>query len=122
MLQSSLGQYQNPEGAVARFSIPSFNLTCTTVGSGICDEPRTLAYWNPTGANGFLVAWPWNETAKSFQWLLPCGASQYTFQPVTTANNPFSGLAGAPTTGYAGGTLAITYNSVSYTHLRAHET
>jgi hypothetical protein len=110
MLQSNLGQYNHPDQTVARFTIPTSNLTCTTVGSQICDEPRTLAYWNPASANGFLVAWPWNETAESFQWLYSSVTSQYTFQPVTTASNPFSGLAGTPTTGYAGGALAITYN------------
>lgn len=111
MLQSNLGQYATPDANVARFSIPSTNLNCNpSPGNGDCDEPRTLAYWNPSGANGFLVAWPWSETAESFQWLQPSPSSQYTFQSVTTANNPFSGLSGAPSTGYAGGALAVTYN------------
>jgi hypothetical protein len=38
---------------------------------GLCDEPRTPAYWNPNApnaGNGFLVVWPWNENLASFQW------------------------------------------------------
>ena len=44
------------------------------------------------------------------EWQQPTLTSQYTFESVTTANNPFSGLSGAPGTGYAGGAVAITYN------------
>ena len=111
LLQSDLGQYQYPDASVARFNISSSNPNCSSIGStGICDEPRTLAYWNPNGSSGdgFLVAWPWNETAASFQWLL--SGSQYTFQSVSTASNPFSGLGSGDVTGYAGGALALTFN------------
>ncbi len=108
LLQSNLGQNQlADQGAVARFNISSGaasgNVNCT---GGICDEPRTPAYWNPTGSDGFLVIWPWQENPASFQWTQPVSGSQYTFTSVSTASNPF----GTNTTGYAGGALGLTVN------------
>ncbi len=110
LLQSDLGQYTTRDsGEVARFNISSGassgNVNCTA-GPGFCDEPRTPAYWNPTGSDGFLVIWPWNENPASFQWTQPVSGSQYTFTSVSTANNPF----GSDNTGYAGGALAVTVN------------
>lgn len=105
MLQSNLGQYSNPDGNVSTFAIPASNPTCNPAGNGSCDEPRTLAYWRPFSHNGFLVAWPWSESAESFQWVQPGSGQQYTFQQVSTANNPFTGLSGSPSTGYAAAPL-----------------
>lgn len=114
MLQSNLGQYQHPDGSVTRFDIPSSHANCSTdTGTGFCDQPRTLAYWKPGGSegeDGFLVAWPFYETATSFQWLQPSPGSQYTFERISTANNPFSGLGTGTVTGYVGGALALTVN------------
>jgi len=108
LLQSNLGQYQvNDQGEVARFNMSAGagygNVNCSVAA---CDEPRTPAYWNPSGSGGFLVIWPWNESPASFQWTQPQAGGQFTFAPVSTANNPF----GSNTTGYAGGALALTVN------------
>jgi hypothetical protein len=106
MLQSGLGQCYEPDEAVAEFTVAASNPNCGA--SNICDETRTLAYWNPYGAagGGFLLAWPWHETLESFQWVL--SGSQYTFQRVSTANNPFAGLGTGLVPSYPGGNLSVT--------------
>jgi hypothetical protein len=114
MLQSGLGQYNNPDMVVAEFGVAASNPNCLNshLALSSCDETRTLAYWLPSGATGggFLLAWPWHETLESFQWAQPLPLSQYTFQGASTASNPFSGLGTGIKTGYTGGNLSVTVN------------
>jgi len=111
MQQSSLGQFTTgDQGVVAEFSVAASNPNCSG-SSGSCDETRTVAYWDPEGSDGFLVAWPWHETLESFQWVLPTGGSQYTFEVASTTSDPFADIGtGGSLTGYAGGVLAVTAN------------
>lgn len=108
MLQSGLGQYDTVDQVVAEFGIAAANPNCGN--NNICDETRTLAYWNPYGASGdgFLLAWPWHETLESFQWVQSLPGSQYTFQRVSTTNNPFTGLGTGLVPSYPGGNLSVT--------------
>lgn len=109
MQQSALGQYSAPDQVVAEFAVAASNPNCEGA-TNICDETRTLAYWNPYGAagGGFLLAWPWHEVLESFQWSQPFPLSQYTFQPVSAASNPFAGLGAAVVVSYPGGNLSVT--------------
>jgi hypothetical protein len=101
LLQSDMGQYQNPDMYVSLFTTTDSNPTCTRTGAN-CDETRSLAYWD-----GFLVAWPWFETLNSFDWSQPTSTSQFSFVANTPTSTPFASGGNA---GYPGGILAITYN------------
>jgi len=100
-LQSDLAQYQSPtDTVVARFNLAktSTNILCTysgqAQGMGECDEPATLAYWNPNNSSsmgGFLVAWPWREYPVSYRWTAAGGTgTQYSFNvaPSLAARSP----------------------------------